>query len=500
MRRKNIMMVLLDGCRAKSVGCLGYRARETTPVIDRLAERGTVVERLYSTSNCTMPSVISMFTGVYPALHRATPTWGYYDGKYPYLPQILREHGYQTFFAANAIAAMSPEWGFIRGYDRAYRAGREHNWFKESAEQARGVRKNSFKVQLQKDLFRLGRRYFPDQAERARMNASLNWYAQNDMGGAKAVACVGRMLKERDKERPFFMYVNLPDTHHPYLAPEPFTSLWGKPDVTRNLLYLNLAPNEFFEQDCDLNESEKATLVQMYDGCVRYVDHCVGRIVEVLEQSGLLDSTIIVLVGDHGGMTYEKKRFCGSTNFTYEPEIRVPLIIAYGDTGRKVGGLRSVIDLFPAMLELSDIRVPYGHAQGRSVLSESSGHQAIVVDYPRWPQWLAEMVKDRSTIIRSWQANRTLVKADGRKLIWLDHGNHEVYDLESDPDESANLYDSAASLPAVEELEQFYVGMLGPKGKRLEIYDHADIGRGMANLPPISVVNPKFDPASIVSV
>ena len=124
MRRKNIMMVLLDGCRAKSVGCLGYRARETTPVIDRLAERGTVVERLYSTSNCTMPSVISMFTGVYPALHRATPTWGYYDGKYPYLPQILREHGYQTFFAANAIAAMSPEWGFIAAtIARTARAG-----------------------------------------------------------------------------------------------------------------------------------------------------------------------------------------------------------------------------------------------------------------------------------------------------------------------------------------------------------------------------------------
>ncbi len=500
MRRKNILLVLLDGCRAQSLGCYGYTARDTSPAIDRLAERGLVAERVYATSNCTMPSVISMMTGVYPALHRATATWGYYDGKYPFLPEILRSSGYQTFFAANAVTAMSPEWGFIRGYDRAYRIGKENNWFKDSAEQARGVRKSSFKHQVKQDLFRIARRYFPDKSEDVRMSAQLKWYRGNDMGGAKSVDCVGRMLKERDQDKPFFMYVNLPVTHHPYLAPAPFVDTWGKFQVTRNLADLNLVPGEFYGRNEDLTQEERRTLVQMYDTCVRYADHCVERIVSMLQAANVRDDTVVILAGDHGGMTFETKKFHGSANFTYEPEIRVPLIVVDGQKGRSTSGLRSVVDLFPTALELAGVGQSFSPVQGKSILSESAGHHAVMADYPRWPLWLAERAGDKSNLLRFWQTNRTMVASDGKKLIWLDSGRHELFDLNADPDEQRNIYDSDTGLPLIERMESFYTALLGPAGRRLEIYDHADIGKGISELPPMSTINPSFNPESIVAV
>src|SRR5438045_9745873 len=93
-RMKNILLILLDGCRADRLGCYGYTKRNTTPNIDALAKDGIVALNNYATSFCTMPSVISMMTGMYPSVHKATATWGYYDGKYPFLTDILQNHSY----------------------------------------------------------------------------------------------------------------------------------------------------------------------------------------------------------------------------------------------------------------------------------------------------------------------------------------------------------------------------------------------------------------------
>jgi arylsulfatase A-like enzyme len=58
--KKNVLFVIMDGCRASSLGCYGYTRRDTSPFVDSLADKGTVVDRFYAASNCTMPSVITM--------------------------------------------------------------------------------------------------------------------------------------------------------------------------------------------------------------------------------------------------------------------------------------------------------------------------------------------------------------------------------------------------------------------------------------------------------
>ena len=69
MDKPNIMMVLLDSLRADHCGILGYE-KPTTPGSSYLAEKGVVYEQAISPGIWTMPSMASLFTGVYPDAHR----------------------------------------------------------------------------------------------------------------------------------------------------------------------------------------------------------------------------------------------------------------------------------------------------------------------------------------------------------------------------------------------------------------------------------------------
>ena len=491
--KKNILLLLLDGCRAQSLGCYGYDVRETSPNIDALAKTGVVARRNYATSFCTMPSVVSMMTGLYPCVHKATATWGYYDGAYPFLTDILRENDYQTFGISNAIAAMSAEWGFIRGYDRYYRIGKEENWFKASKEEQRGVRKAAPGVSLKRKLYRSAKKISPGRAEAMRRKAQISHYSKNDMGGKKALEAFRMELGQLERDRPFFGYVNIPETHHPFMTVKPFSETWGKLDVTENLLKLNFNPDEFYQEDLDLTESEKTTFQLLYDSCVRYSDHLVGEIVECLKEAGLFENSVVVLLGDHGGMVFEKMQFCGASCFTYEPEIRVPFIVANlgGDT--VVSDLTSVVDVFPTLLEVAGLEDIPSH--GKSILGSGAGHDEIATDYPSYPTWLMEMLmSDPAVLVKFGRTNRTLVKNDGGKLIWTSNGRHERYDLTRDPgEESDSFVGSDSDFALIERMKDFYEDLVGQAGRNLEYYPHNDIGRDGSLLPPISEINPGFD-------
>ena len=93
-----------------------------------------------------------------------------------------------------------------------------------------------------------------------------------------------------------------------------------------------------------------------------------------------------------------------------------------------------------------------------------------------------------------------MVKDDGRKFIWVSDGRHELYDLKSDPGEQANLFNIETSVPLITEIADRYEVLVGPVGRCLEIYPHADVGGRITQLPPIEVVNPSFDPASVVTL
>lgn len=501
MKKKNILIVVLDGCRADRIGAYGYRKRETTPIIDSLARNGFVCRNNYATSFCTMPSIVSALTGQYPAKHKATATWAYADDRFPFLTEIMNSLGYDTFGVSNNIKAMSPEMGFVRGYDRYYRVGRSINWFKESKEEQRRARVPTLSIRVKRKLLDYLKRFSQPVSEKVVKATQLSWYAEHDMGGQRAVEVFFDGVDQVAAGKPFFAYLNLPDTHHPFITIEKYSKIFGLPDITDNLLKLILQCNEFEEDGRELNGDEFETLQQLYDCCVRYSDYLFGCIVDGLNKRGIFEDTVIAIIGDHGGNTWEKKRFYGSTCFTYEAEIKVPLILLNSSLTGETDKLTSLVDLFPTLLDVAEVsKESQPASSGVSLFDVNRGHPYILVDYPAYPEWLKMAMRNYPTaLVKYGLTNRTIVTSEGQKFIWLSNGAHERYDLNQDPSEDKNLFNGTSTdFELINDLKKAYCQLLGSSGGNLEIYPHNDVGANFSLLPSLHQINPSADRQKII--
>lgn len=110
-----------------------------------------------------------------------------------------------------------------------------------------------------------------------------------------------------------------------------------------------------------------ATPWSLYEGEVRFVDGQVGRIVQALKDKGLYETTLLVVVGDHGEAFGEHKEQ-GHGIFCYEESLRVPLLLhnpRLFKSPRRVAGRLSLVDIMPGLLDLVRLPAPDG-VQGRS--------------------------------------------------------------------------------------------------------------------------------------
>jgi len=129
-----------------------------------------------------------------------------------------------------------------------------------------------------------------------------------------------RWLRQRDGGAPFFLWLHFFDPHHPYNPPPAFLERGGG---------------------------------DPYLAEVAYMDHHIGRVLDVLEEEGLDGETLVCVVGDHGeGRGDHGEETHGTCLF--DSTLRVPLILRHHDrwgSGRRHASLVSVVDVFPTVLE-----------------------------------------------------------------------------------------------------------------------------------------------------
>ena len=113
---RNLVLITLDTTRADRLGCYGSTTVQT-PNLDRIASRGTVFDHAFAVAPITAPSHASILSGTFPPFHqvRDNDLVAVPDGV-PWLPEVLKEHGYTT---AAMIAAfpLRSAMGFARGFD-----------------------------------------------------------------------------------------------------------------------------------------------------------------------------------------------------------------------------------------------------------------------------------------------------------------------------------------------------------------------------------------------
>ena len=220
---------------------------------------------------------------------------------------------------------------------------------------------------------------------------------QSERPSPRAEPMVSRAIQWIDENRshPFFLHLHLMDVH----APRPFDR-----DSAALLDEGKRRPKAGWRWTergtTTASPRELAWLDATYDGAVHRVDREIGRLVDHLEENGLLDDTLIVLTSDHGENLGEPGRRVGHDGPMRESVARVPLIIRYPRAvpAVRVRTLSSSVDVMPTILGITGVTLaPWKRMDGldltraaarreeRSVLSRHmirSGRYKLLVDLP----------------------------------------------------------------------------------------------------------------------
>jgi len=213
----NTILITLDTTRADRMGFLGSK-RGLTPNLDALARDSAVFTRAYSQAPLTPSSHATILTGTYPQYHQVLTFPIPLDKNLPYLPDILKTHGYHTAAIVSSLA-VDPKWGvpgFERGFD-TYDAG--FSWEK----------------------------YTPKTR-----------YQSTERRGRETVAHAVAWLDKRPPG-PFFLWVHLFDPHDPYEPPEPYKTRYAKALYDGEIAYMDSALGTLFKQ---------LKALGLYDGAV----------------------------------------------------------------------------------------------------------------------------------------------------------------------------------------------------------------------------------------
>jgi choline-sulfatase len=191
--------------------------------------------------------------------------------------------------------------------------------------------------------------------------------------------------------------------------------------------------------------TEKQTLAarRAYMGAVSYVDDQVGTLLNALEQAGLSEDTIVIVLADHGDMLGERGLWYKMTFF--EPACRIPLIVCCpGRFGaRRVPDHASLLDLLPTLVDLGGAGQTPDYAappDGRSLAPLLKG-EAPAADRPR--EVLGEYLAEGAV------APVVMIRRGRYKFVHSPVDPDQLYDLAADPLERTNLAGSVAAADAV---------------------------------------------------
>jgi len=414
--RWNVLMITWDQMRADCLASYGNRVVRT-PAIDRLASEGArYTGHFVQTPQC-VPSRVSLATGRYPHVHR-TPTNLY---KLPdqerTLARILNGHGYHT--AAVGERPFAPR-NYLGGYQELVASGSEHEallarngWHGNNIPAANRRRLEEFE-RLSKERYQASAVPWPEELDETAFFAGQ-----------------ARQFLRRNRERPFFLQVNLRRPHHPFDPPAPFDRMYDGATFpashTRSGEMDNKPPGHRKAQlasvGFDLTKMSPADLDRVksfYYGMISLNDKYSGQVLEELDSLGLSDRTLVIFNSDHGEMLGDHGLlFKGG--YMYDEVLHTPLILrAPGKIapGAVRDGLCEEIDVVPAVLELLGLRAEPG-VQGKSLVPAGSKN-AVFAEFPTI----------QAARTREWK----LVHYQRAKL-------GELYDLKNDPQELHNLWD-----------------------------------------------------------
>jgi len=340
----NLLMIGSDTLRADRIG-LAREGKSITPNIDKLAARGSLFSSCYVPCARTAPSLITLLTGTWPHTHGVRDNFvadedAQLEGST--LPNMLRQFGYRTAAVSDWCGADLGKFNF--GFDVLELP--EDQWNLKYL-----IRQGPKDIRLFLSLFlhnRIGRMLLPEVYY-------LGGVPQTTQLGKRGRQMISRLGATNE---PFFLNLFYSTTHPPFASEYPYYIRFSDPDYKGESKFAMARLTEPFEiirrQGEPREEFDLDQILDLYDGCVAQFDDEVGKTLKHLEDTGLLQNTLVVVYSDHGMEFFEHGTWGQGNSALGDFSARVPLIIAGpgSDKGQRIDQVVRTVDIMPTLLEL----------------------------------------------------------------------------------------------------------------------------------------------------
>jgi N-acetylglucosamine-6-sulfatase len=449
-RPRNVIFILTDDHRYDALGFLKGQSFIETPHLDALRHNGVYLKNAFVTTALCSPSRASILTGLYAHQHRVVDNNNPVPDDLVFFPQYLQKAGYET--------AMIGKWHMGGEKDDPQR-GFDH-WVSFKGQGSYLPNANGFNVN--------GKRI----PQKGYITDELTAYALEWLNGRKS-------------DKPFMLYLSHKGVHSEFVPAERYQGRFADKTFiepqTMNPDNLKDAPmwarnqrNSWhgvdFPYHSDLNIAE---YYKRYAETLLAVDDSVGRVMDWLKERGLLDSTLVIYMGDNGFAFGEHGLIDKRT--AYEESMRVPMLMHCPQLfkpGTTVEGVVANIDIAPTILEAAGLEAPQ-YLVGKSFIGLAQGNAA---------QWREALLYEYYWE-RNFPQTPTIHALRGKRYKYIHYqgiwDTDELYDLQTDPLETTNLIFSQEHQATIKEMNrQLFETLRESAGMYIPLYpDRGGVNR-----------------------
>jgi arylsulfatase A-like enzyme len=441
---ENVVVVVVDALRADRVGVYNDEYADLTPVINDLGDRGTIFTNAFTTINTTDPAMTSLHTGRHPKGHgvhnhgdRVTDSEKERVQQVTMFPELLSHKGFNTIKAGRALG---------RWHKRGFETYPEVGDFDET-------NKNPIIDFWDTHLeTRMGRVLYGISDRLGHLAAKAYRRFRGSEEASSIDVCLDA-IDEADRG-PFYSLIHLMDTHASYQPREDLIrENLDRYDDAENTPLSELADEygvdtvtgercEYWSRRYSNWKGEKhgvgtAHIAARYDGAVREADEKIGRLVAGLDERGLREETMIVVLADHGESLTDHG-ILHDHHGLYDCTTQIPLVVDVPDeSSTRRDDFVQITDIAPTVLDYLGVEtdVAFDGRSLRPLVSQGDG-------------WTA---RDSVLAEEAHTQRRRMIRTRNEKYIRLLEGDtvcrycgiehappKELYDIGTDPSELDN--------------------------------------------------------------
>jgi len=392
---RNVLLIVVDQWRGLMLPKLGADYLKL-PNLDRLCAKGVTFRNHFTQAVPCGPARASLLTGMYMMNHRAVQNTIPLDSRFTNLAYELRRGGYDPALVGYTTTTPDPRRTapndprfFVLGdiMDGFHSVGAFENrdaYFGWVASQ--GFKLPPVREDIWKPAGESAGGATPQPAVIPKELSDTAWFTERGLAYLQGRA-----------GRPWFMHLGYYRPHPPFIAPEPYNSMYRPEDMPKPvrasspaeearqnelLAYYvkNISQASFFQDGkglgSEMTEAQVAQMRATYCGLMSEIDDHLGRVFDYLEATGQWNDTLIVFTCDHGEQSGDH-HLLGKIGY-FDESYRIPLIIrdpreeANGTRGTIVDKFTETVDAMPTILDWLGLPIPR-QVDGRSLLPFCEG-------------------------------------------------------------------------------------------------------------------------------